>query len=53
MNKLRQWFCRHEYKKIGFYEEMEYGIRYSVRVYKCTKCGKEIHIDGRYRWCVK
>ena len=40
-------FCKHEYEKIDYYEKVEHGIRYSVRIYKCKKCGKEIHVDGR------
>ena len=47
MNKLRKWLCKHDYEQVGFYEEMECGIRYSVRIYQCKKCGNEIHVDGR------
>ena len=47
INKLRKFFCKHLYTKIGFYEELEHGIRHSIRIYKCQKCGKEIHVDGR------
>lgn len=45
--KLKRLFCRHDYRKVGFYEQQENGIRYSVRIYRCKKCGKEIHVDGR------
>ena len=45
---LKRLFCRHEFEPTGsFYEEMEAGVRYSVRHYICQKCGKEIWIDGR------
>lgn len=47
MKKLRQWFCKHDYEKIGWYEQQEYGIRFSIRIYKCQKCGKVINVDGR------
>ena len=47
MNKLRQLLCKHRYEKIGFFENMEYGTMYSIRIYKCQKCGKEIYVDGR------
>lgn len=44
---FKQLFCKHDYEKIGFYQEIEFGIRYPIRIYKCTKCGKVIHVDGR------
>ena len=44
---LKKIFCKHTYEKVGFYEEIEYGIRYSIRIYRCSKCGKVIHRDGR------
>lgn len=47
MKMFRNLLCKHEYEKVGFYEQQEYGIRYPVRIYKCTKCGNEIHVDGR------
>ena len=49
MNKLHQLFHKHEYEKIAWYEEYdEYrNVMYSVRVYKCNTCGREIHVDGR------
>ena len=40
-------FCNHDYEKIDFYEAIDRGIRYSVRIYRCSKCGKVIHVDGR------
>lgn len=47
MKWFRKWFCKHEYEKIDYYENISYGILYSVRIYKCKKCGKEICVDGR------
>lgn len=44
---FKQLFCKHNYKKVGFRQEVERGIRYSVRNYKCNKCGKSIWVDGR------
>ena len=42
-------FCKHNYGLISFYEDETAceSIRYSIRIYKCQKCGKEIEIDGR------
>ena len=48
MKWLKQLFCWHKYEKDGFIEEYENGIRYSIRRYKCSKCGKVILVDGRY-----
>lgn len=48
MKWFSMWFCRHQYQKVGFVEAQKAGIRYSVRRYKCAKCGKEIWIDGRF-----
>ena len=47
MNKLKKLFCKHDYKKIDFREEEQDNIRFSMRLYRCKKCGKEIWIDGR------
>ena len=42
MSKIRKLFCRHKYNKISYYEEYDKyrNIRYSVRFYKCEKCGQ-------------
>ena len=47
---LTRLFCRHEWVKIGFREELDeiHNMRYSVRRYKCQKCGKVVDQDGRY-----
>ena len=47
--KFRQLFCRHEWKKIGFFEGLDEAcnVRYSVRRYECRKCGRVSHQDGR------
>lgn len=45
---LVQLFCCHHYQKVGFRESQEVGIRYSIRKYKCSKCGKEVWVDGRF-----
>lgn len=47
---LRKLFCKHNYQEIAWYEEYDEhrNERYSVRLYKCNKCGKEIWVDGRY-----
>lgn len=39
---LAQLFCCHQYQKVGFREVQQAGIRYSVRKYRCSKCGKEV-----------
>lgn len=46
MKWFSMWFCHHQYQKVGFVEEQEAGIRYPIRKYRCTKCGKEIWLDG-------
>lgn len=47
IHKFRQLFCKHEYEKVDWFENISCGIAYSMRVYKCAKCGKEIIVDGR------
>ena len=47
MINFRHLFCKHDYKKVGFREEEKNNLRFSIRLYKCSKCGKEIEIDGR------
>lgn len=44
---FKKLFCRHQYVKIGFSQEIDRGERYSLRRYRCQKCGKEIRVDGR------
>lgn len=48
MNIIKQIFCKHEYKKIGYIQKIDNNIRYSMRHYICNKCGKMIWVDGRY-----
>ena len=48
MEILKKLFCKHNYIKIGFREDETHSIRYSIRHYKCSKCKKEIWVDGRY-----
>ena len=46
--QLRQMLCdNHDYWKIGFREAEENNVRFSMRHYRCDKCGKEIWVDGR------
>ena len=50
INYLKRLFCNHKYIQIDWYEteDEKQNIRYSMRKYKCDKCGKEIWVDGRY-----
>lgn len=47
---LSKLLCRHNYEKISWYEAYDYqrNERYAMRVYRCTKCGNQIEVDGRY-----
>lgn len=47
-NILKKVFCKHDYVKIGFTPVQEFGVMYSLRHYRCSKCGKQIDVDGRY-----
>lgn len=47
IEKLKQLFCKHDYEQYGFRVEEQNNIRFSMRLYKCKKCGKEIWVDGR------
>ena len=49
MNWIKRLFCKHTYEKVGWYWNTDFvhNIRYSERIYRCTKCGKEIFVDGR------
>ena len=45
---LRKLFCKHDMEKIDWrFAETESTV-YSRRLYKCSKCGKEKWVDGRY-----
>ena len=50
VNFFRRLFCKHNYTRIIWYEEYDKhrNQRYSMRLYQCNKCGKEIWVDGRY-----
>lgn len=48
VNFVYKYTHRHDYVKIGYHQECDDGIRYSVRHYKCSICGKEIQVDGRF-----
>lgn len=47
---FKRLFCKHAYVQIRFREEIDHfrNTRYSVRNYRCPKCGKEIWVDGRH-----
>ncbi len=40
-------FHKHKFEQIGFAEEIKNNLRYSIRLYQCKICGKEIWVDGR------
>ena len=48
---MKKWlsslFCRHEFIQVGWFESMDGNIRFSMRRYRCKRCGKERWIDGR------
>ena len=44
---MKNKICIHKYIYKGFTETSDNYTRYSIRHYKCEKCGKEILIDGR------
>lgn len=47
---FKQLFCKHDYEQTSWYDEYDknYNLRYSVRMYRCVKCGKQIQVDGRF-----
>lgn len=47
MKLLRKWFCRHQYRKVGFREERDNEKRFYrfANKYRCAKCGKVIWTD--------
>ena len=49
MKWIKKLFCWHFYTKIGFRVEDNGYVRYSVRQYRCKKCGKIIWVDARYK----
>lgn len=46
-NKINRFFCSHEFEKTGYDEVMENNLRFSIRHYRCRKCGKEVSVDSR------
>lgn len=53
MKTIKHWFCKHQYEKKAFKEEERNNIRFSMRLYRCSKCGKEIWVDGRNDFIAK
>jgi len=49
MKFIRKLFCKHSYEQVSWYvaEDKYRNERYSIRIYKCAKCGKQIEVDGR------
>lgn len=45
--KFKELFCLHSFVRIGFHQEEENDVRYSVRHYECQKCRKKVYVDGR------
>ena len=48
---IKETFCLHTHlKKVEWYEvEGRYqNVRYTMRLYECSKCGKRIWVDGRH-----
>ncbi len=45
-------FCRHRYAQSGYHEATteplsgQQPVRYSVRHYQCSKCGRIVFVDG-------
>ena len=50
MNWIKRLFCKHTYEKVGWFwkTDLVHNTTYSERIHRCTKCGKEIFVDGRY-----
>ena len=46
-NFFRRLFCRHEYEQVGWFEDYDGSLSFSRRIYRCSRCGKEICVDGR------
>lgn len=48
--KISRIAHKHSYEKISWHEEYDpvHNLRYSMRTYRCAKCGKTIEVDGRY-----
>ena len=46
---FKKLFCKHDYEKISWYEDYDKNCNmiYSIRMYRCIKCGKRIQVDGR------
>ncbi len=45
---FKRLFCKHKWNKISFEQIYDKDVRYSLRTYKCSKCGRETKVDGRY-----
>jgi hypothetical protein len=41
-------FHKHDYVKVGFRQEEDGDVRYSVRKYQCHTCEKIKWVDGRF-----
>ena len=46
---FKQLFCLHDYDRVEYCPKFDTstGFWYSLRRYRCSKCGKEIWVDGR------
>jgi len=39
-------FCMHLYRQISWHEESDGCTRFSIRHYRCDKCGRTVHVYG-------
>lgn len=46
---LKRLFCRHDWEKIAVFQDVDeaHNVRYAIRRYRCRKCGRITHRDGR------
>lgn len=47
--KLARMACRHKWVKVAVFQETDpvRNVRYGIRRYECTECGKISHQDSR------
>lgn len=44
---IKQLFCKHDYHRTNWCECYSDGTTFSVREYRCTKCGHVQYTDSR------
>lgn len=50
LKRLKRLFCRHDWEQKAVFQDVDpvHNVRYGIRRYACSRCGKVSYQDGRH-----